>query len=156
NPLLYQLSYPGIGPARAGAASIEEAIGEVQRGERGVLGASVLGRVVVWRRLVVLRRRDRIAACQPSLQVDVGAAARAERAVLGDGGLAADRTGAHAAPTPRRSGGRPGSARISNRAPPFAASAGASCWAAAATDGCAVAARRAPGWAAASAARRRI
>jgi len=34
NPLLYQLSYPGLGPARAGAASIKEPLREVQRGGR--------------------------------------------------------------------------------------------------------------------------
>jgi hypothetical protein len=31
NPLLYQLSYPGLGPVRAGAASIKEPPCEVQR-----------------------------------------------------------------------------------------------------------------------------
>ena len=31
NPLLYQLSYPGLGPVRAGAASIKEPSREVQR-----------------------------------------------------------------------------------------------------------------------------
>ena len=43
--------------------------------------------------IVLLRRRNRVPAAQPAMQVDIGAAPRAERAKLLDVRLAADRAG---------------------------------------------------------------
>jgi hypothetical protein len=43
--------------------------------------------------IILLRRRDRVTAAQPAMQVDIGAAPRAERAKLLDVRLSADRAG---------------------------------------------------------------
>ena len=74
-------------PPRAGAASIERAIAEVQPGPRQ------LRRRVVRRLVLVLRAPGSRSARKPALQVDVGAALRAERPVRRLGRLAADRAG---------------------------------------------------------------
>ena len=139
NPLLYQLSYPGAGPV-AGAASIEEAVSEVQQG-RSVLVVSVSNR------LVVVRRGHHIAAGEPPLEIDVGAVRGAERSVVRLHGLTAYRAfgAAHAARTSRWSRAIPGSGLIVNRPPICWASKAARGAAAAATAGAHCAARRAPG-----------
>jgi hypothetical protein len=50
--------------------------------------------------IVLLRGRDRVTAAQPAVQVDVGAAARAERPKLLDARLAADRARLRSLGTP--------------------------------------------------------
>src|ERR1700683_4897705 len=78
SPLLYRLSYLGIS-GRAGF--LEEGSGDVQRGARagsGRVALSVPVAIYPGRAILVLHRRDRIAAAKPFGEVDIGTALRAE------------------------------------------------------------------------------